>query len=68
MPSVPAELVQAIRENVRAFHHTETGAVRYALTGSECDDDCWREVIIIPNISNETIDAVLVGAKGETNE
>lgn len=51
------ELVEAIRENERAFQHKSTGDIEYVLSGENTDD--WKEIMIIPNISNETIDAAL---------
>lgn len=60
--SVPEELADAIRENVRCFRHAETGLVRYALPSPQCDDPKWRDAMIIQNLSNETIDWVLAAA------
>jgi hypothetical protein len=66
-----SELVEALRNNVRGFRNKESGEVQYVLFNASMDD--WEEIMIIPNISNEAIDAALaqspsVGQKGGSDE
>ena len=66
VPSVPEELINAIRKNVRLFRYGETKLFTHVLIDGQCDDPMWKDVMIIPNISNETIDRVLASAKEES--
>lgn len=49
---------EALRDNVRAFRHKDTGEVRYILTNEHIESN-WEDVMIIPDISNEAIDVLL---------
>jgi hypothetical protein len=51
------ELVEALKQNVRAFRNKDTGDIEYVLMGELPDN--WEDVLIIPNISNEVIDSTL---------
>jgi hypothetical protein len=51
------ELVEALKQNVRAFRNKDTGEIVHGMVGELPNN--WEDVMIIPNISNEAIDAAL---------
>ena len=51
------ELVEAIKKNVRAFRHKESGDIEYVLLKADLSE--WEDVMIIPNISDAAIDAAI---------
>ena len=56
-----SQLQEAIKNNVRAFRHRQSGEIRYVSSGPEGRDelDDYESVMIIPDLDNETIDAIL---------
>lgn len=52
------KLRKALRQNVRAFRDVTTGEIKYSLTGND-SDLLYEDVMIIRNLSNETIDHIL---------
>lgn len=55
------QLQDALKNNVRAFRHRQSGEVRYVISGPEGRDelDDYESVMIIPDLDNEAIDAIL---------
>lgn len=55
------QLREAIRANVRAFRHRQSGEIRYILSGQDGSNefDMYESVMIIPDLDNQTVDAVL---------
>lgn len=55
------QLREAIRANVRAFRHRQSGEIRYILSGQDGSNEfeMYESVMIIPDLDNQTIDAVL---------
>ena len=52
------QMQDALRQNVRAFRHSESGKIKYLLT--ELDDASdYEDVMIIPNLSNKIINKML---------
>ncbi len=59
---LPYELFNALKQNVRAFRHKQTGNIKYLLTGKD-KESLWEDVMIIPNLTNKVIDNTLSKSK-----
>lgn len=55
------QLREAMRANVRAFRHRQSGEIRYILSGQDGSNEfeMYESVMIIPDLDNQTVDAIL---------